>query len=218
MQAGAARVSVEPDGAVQQFIETFWREVGQRSEKRSGRMIDRPCAVATKATVSESHFVDGAVALDHIERGLFLAREAGLGDLADAFEACSDALHWSQNAGYHDSSRKAENSAAFLNNYIYGAMAGPEGPVFLDAPRLGLMVMAPNTLYPSHRHAPGEVYLMLTPGTQWRLDEGDWFEMAAGEVIYHDPWMSHAMRTGSEPMLALTAWTAPGDRNAIEWV
>ena len=79
------------------------------------------------------------------------------------------------------------------------------------------MLMGPGVTYPGHRHAPREVYLLLTPGTQWRLDEGEWFPVQPGDLLVHEPWQWHAMRTGAEPMLAFAGWLEPGRRRDIGW-
>ena len=76
--------------------------------------------------------------------------------------------------------------------------------------------MAPGVTYPGHKHEAREVYLVLTPGTQWRLDEGEWFDVMPGDLIYHDSWQMHAMRTADRPLLAFAAWIETGDRRAID--
>ena len=53
-----------------------------------------------------------------------------------------------------------------------------------------------NTTHGFFTHGPGylpepsarsqEFYLVLTPGSQWKLDDGDWFDVNAGDLILHD--------------------------------
>ena len=62
-----------------------------------------------------------------------------------------------------------------------------------------------------------EVYLVLTPGVQWRLDQGEWFDVAPGDLIYHHAWRMHAMRTADLPLFAFAGWVDAGRRVDIEW-
>ena len=52
----------------------------------------------------------------------------------------------------------------------------------------------------------GALYIPLTGGTEWRMGGGAWRQRAAGEVIHHASNVSHAMRTGAEPLLAFYLW------------
>ena len=38
-----------------------------------------------------------------------------------------------------------------------------------------------------------------------------------GDLIFHDSWQMHAMRTGAQPLLAFAGWIEVGDRRAIGW-
>jgi len=58
---------------------------------------------------------------------------------------------------------------------------------------------------------------VLTPGSQWCLDEGDWFDVDAGDLMFPDSWQMHAMRPGEQPLLAFAGWIEAGDRRAIGW-
>lgn len=163
--------------------------------------------------MSESRYSDEFPALDHLGAALALAARHDLADLAERFAAVESGLRWSQNPSY-----TAENAAqAFLDGYAYASLAGPEGPIHCAAPRGGYIIMGPNVTYPGHHHAPREVYLVLTPGAEWRLNDGEWFTVEAGDLIYHDAWAMHAMRTRDRPMLAFAGWIEPGDRRAISW-
>ncbi len=61
--------------------------------------------------------------------------------------------------------------------------------------------MAPEVTYPEHRHAPEELYVVLSPG-QWQQSRGDWHEPGAGGIVHNPPNVLHAMRSGSTPLLA----------------
>ena len=81
----------------------------------------------------------------------------------------------------------------------------------------GLLLLGPGVVYPGHHHEPKEVYLVMTPGSQWCLDEGDWFDVAPGDLVFHDSWKMHAMRTRDKPLLAFAGWLDAGDRRGISW-
>ena len=66
--------------------------------------------------------------------------------------------------------------------------------------------MVPDIDYPDHHHVAEEIYIPLTGGTEWRMGDGAFAARAAGEVIHHASNVSHAMRTGDEPLLALYLW------------
>lgn len=136
----------------------------------------------------------------------------GFADIADAFAAVADTLPWSQNPRYVE-----QGISHLLRGYAYASLSGPEGPIRCAAPRGGFYLMAPDIVYPSHNHAPREIYLIMTPGIEWCLDEGAWFEAKPGDLIYHAPWQMHAMRSAAEPALAYAAWLEPGNRRQISW-
>ena len=201
------------EDALEQVLNLSWQEVAERTDKLSGQPVTVPERVPSSRPVSESRFQKDFPVLVHLDRAVSLAEEFELTDLARSFARIAPSVAWSQNRSY-----TAENTdAEFLNGYAYAGLSGPEGPVLCTVPRGGFMLMGPDVTYPDHHHAPREVYLVLTPGTQWRLDQGDWFDVSPGDLIYHRPWQMHAMRTRSEPLLAFAGWIDAGDRLAISW-
>ncbi|HEY4193145.1 MAG TPA: dimethylsulfonioproprionate lyase family protein, partial [Mesorhizobium sp.] len=70
----------------------------------------------------------------------------------------------------------------------------------------GFLILGPEIVYPDHHHVAEEIYVPLTGGTEWRMGEGGFVARRAGEVIHHASNVNHAMRTGSEPLLALYIW------------
>lgn len=195
------------------LVQSIWQEVASRQDRRTGHRIDMPPVVLQEEPVSEARFSQSFPVLQHLGRAIGLSKSGALADIAARFEPIAHALDWSQNANY-----TSENcSITFLNGYAYAGLSGPDGPLFWAAPRTGIMLMGPHVLYPSHHHKAREFYLPMTPGAQWRLDNGDWFDVDAGELIYHDAWQMHEMRTHGEPLLALAGWIEAGDRGSIAW-
>ena len=198
--------------AVTELIDKSWSEATARSDARSGATISRPALEPLEAPRSESVFSDDFPVLGHLDAALELARRGPLAGLVEAFEAARDDIRWTQNAAYDE----ARVGRELLDRYAYACLSGPDGPQRCEAPLCGYILLAPNLEYADHRHAPREIYLLLTPGAQWSLDSGDWFEVEAGALIVHQPWQMHASRSGDQPMLAFAAWLERGDRLAIE--
>ena len=198
--------------AIEELIDRSWAEAAARTDIRSGATISRPPLEALAAPRSESVFSDRFPVLEHFDAALELARGGVLAGLAEACEAARGQFRWTQNAAYDE----ARVGRELLDKYAYAALTGPDGLRRCEVPLSGYILMAPGLEYAGHRHAPREIYLLLTPGAQWSLDGGDWFEVGAGELIVHEPWQMHAMRTADKPMLAFAAWLERGDRLAIE--
>jgi len=191
--------------------EALWQAVSTRPNKVTGTYVDIADPIPTKKIIGESRFNNRFPVLDYLETAIDLARASDLTDIVDQFAKVAWDLPWSQNASYTE-----ENcEPAFLAGYAYAGISGPEGPIVCAAPRGGLFLLGPSVTYPAHNHAPKEVYLVLTPGAQWQLDEGDWFKVSPGDLIFHDTLQMHAMKTGSQPMLAFAGWIEPGDRRSI---
>lgn len=150
-------------------------------------------------------------ALRHLRSAITIAEQGVLGPVASILRETHDALSWSQNPGYSEASL----GHRFMNNYTFGALTGEDVEANGDLPTSGFMLIGPDTEYRAHRHAPREIYLLLTPGTDWQLDRSEWFPVDAGCAVFHDAWQFHAMRTGDSPMLAFAAWLDPGDRRQI---
>lgn len=195
------------------LLAAAWQAVAARKDRRTGAAVEIPPLVPLEAPAVESRYAADFPVLRHLGAALALARRCALAELAARFERLLGGLAWSQNPGYD--ARNCE--AAFLDGYAYAAFSGPEGPVYCAAPRGGALLMAPHVTYPGHKHAPKEVYLILTPGAQWRLDAGEWFDVSPGDLIVHAPWVTHSMRTTRHPLLAFAGWLEPGDRRDIAW-
>ncbi len=112
----------------------------------------------------------------------------------------ADALSWQQTYG------AADFGAAFLDRYGWTEFIGLRGPIPSTELACGLLMLGPNIEYPAHAHEAEELYLPLAGSASWmRGDEGHALR-PVGVPIHHPPWMPHAMRTQSEPLLALYVW------------
>ena len=94
----------------------------------------------------------------------------------------------------------------FLEKYGWTELIGLRGPIASDSIACGFLFLGPQIEYPRHRHEAEEVYVPLTAQTLWQRSHHDWAYRAPGLPIYHAPWMPHAMRTETVPLLALYLW------------
>ncbi len=196
---------------IEKLVDLAWQTVAATPDFLTGKPVALPPRIPTEPGINESRFSDNFPALQSLADAVKLANENSLSALASAFAAVEPSLRWSQNPTYTE-----ENAGrALLDGYAYAPCSGPDGPIHCAVPRGGLMLMGPNVTYPPHNYAPREIYLILTPGTQWQLDHSEWFDVNAGDLILHEPWVAHSMRTTDKPMLAFAGWIEAGDRLSI---
>jgi quercetin dioxygenase-like cupin family protein len=100
----------------------------------------------------------------------------------------------------------ADFGPAFLERYGWTELIGRRGLVPSEQLAVGLLMLGPDVVYPSHSHDAEEVYLPLSGRAAWQRGAEGWRERAPGEVIHHASGVPHAMRTASEPLLALYLW------------
>ena len=196
---------------LQALNQLAWSLICARHDKLSGRQIAMPDKVDGEREDAESRFSDDFAVLEYIDAALSLSAQGPLAAIGESFARVMHQLRWSQNPNYTEHNSKR----SFLDGYAYAGFAGPDAPLLCAAPRGGLVLLGPDVEYTSHHHQPREVYLVLTPGSQWCLDEGDWFDVDAGDLIFHDSWQMHAMLTREQPLLAFAGWIEAGDRREI---
>lgn len=120
--------------------------------------------------------------------------------LGETLLAAHAALAWRQTYTAADFDR------AFLDGYGWTELFGTRGPYVSDAMAGGFLLLGPGLEYPDHHHVAEEIYIPLSGATDWRKGVAPFAIRAAGEVIHHPSEVSHAIRTGSEPLLALYLW------------
>ncbi len=148
-------------------------------------------------------------ARDLAPRGLpclvHLARATGLADdrsrpLTQFLRDHAGEFHWGQTY------TSADFGQNFMDNYGWLEVFGTRGHFENAEVAGGFLILGPGIEYPDHHHVAEEIYIPLTGGTEWRMGDGAWQQRTAGEVIHHASNVSHAMRTGAEPLLALYLW------------
>jgi dimethlysulfoniopropionate lyase len=137
--------------------------------------------------------------LRHLDRIVELV-PASAGPLAALVAERRAELRWGQTYSV------ADFGETFLANYGWLEVFGTRGHFVNDEVAAGLMILGPDIVYPDHQHVAEEIYIPLTGGTEWRMGEDGFRIRKADEVIHHASNVSHAMRTGKEPLLALYIW------------
>ena len=197
---------------IELLFNAAWDAVAAREPSPPGAIVQPERARAGEATAAR--MPTPLPVLAHLSQAIAVARAGPLGALAETFADVVDQLSWSQAGAYLSDPR----ARRFLDGYGFAIVSGPEGPVRREVPLSGFILLAPGHHYPAHHHPPREIYLPLTPGARWQLDEGAWFDVPAGQLIYHEAWKVHATMTGPEPFLAFVAWLDPAGRESVRWV
>src|SRR3546814_14319672 len=65
-------------------------------------------------------------------------------------------------------------------------LVGPRGLEDRNDLSIGASLLAPQVRYPDHRHAPEEVYFVLSPG-RFQHGASDWFEPGIGGTLSNEP-------------------------------
>ena len=121
-------------------------------------------------------------------------------DLIEAVRAVGAWLPWN----YHYAERA--DLPGLGDHVAFAEIIGPEAPYRSRAVCVGLTMIAPRTLYPSHRHPATELYYVVAGTAMWTAD-GMTRENPPGTFILHRSQVSHAMQTGDEPLLAVYTWS-----------
>ena len=126
---------------------------------------------------------------------------------APAFSApvCAELLAVAARLAWHRTYTQADVSsgaieALFLERYGWCELLRGR------ALACGFLLLGPGVHYPAHHHQPEELYLPLSGTAEWQQGDGVWRERPAGALIHHAALEPHAMRTGSDPLLALYLW------------
>ncbi len=159
------------------------------SVERIARAAEKPGAKgAAPALLPVCHWFDKA-----------LARDPGAPDIAaifDALRALYPLMVWRTRTGDDTASPN------FPESHANAMLLGPGGIEDRRDIWIGVSLLAPQTRYPDHRHAPEETYLVLSPG-RFRKEGRDWFEPGIGGSFFVPPNALHAMRADEAPLLAL---------------
>jgi Dimethlysulfonioproprionate lyase len=122
------------------------------------------------------------------------------GDVVAALCRAAPALAWRQSYSVK------ELDSAFLDNYGWTEILGLNGPVMSERLACGFLILGPSVHYPRHHHEAEEFYLPLSGTAAWQHGVAEWCDRPPGTAIHHASGDAHAMRTGTDPLLALYLW------------
>ena len=160
----------------------------------------RDCGVAVPESASREALVTpGRLAVEAWLGPVLRQSSTQTRDACRALAGIAPLLCWRQNPTYAD--------GALLAGYGYCELVGPRGHWVDKEMSLGVLLLAPTTLYPPHRHPATEDYVVLAGGAYWQVDHGPWRRLDPGAAIHHPSMAVHAMRTDTSPLLAAYLWT-----------
>lgn len=144
----------------------------------------------------------GAPVLRHLPGALERAAAGPHPGLIAAIGAAAPHLVWTQVKSY-----RAVMPRTFLDGYAHVNLLGRGGHFPDDRARCGLLLFGPDIDYPAHSHPARELYLVLDGTAEWWREGEDYRARPPGDRLLHEGSQSHAMRMGTEGLLALWAWT-----------
>ena len=117
----------------------------------------------------------------------------------DAIVNIVDKLAWRISAA-------GRKNADLASKIAVAEIFGPDGIVWSDECRFGLLYQAPHVVYPSHYHEAEELYLVLRGTAIWQKDDSAPSKQKPGDFIRHKAWQPHGIETSADPLLALWGW------------
>ena len=101
--------------------------------------------------------------------------------------------------------------------YFVVRLIGPGCLLHSDTILAGYFLQLPGIYYPLHSHAAAETYVILGGEADWTSDM-DIFRFGAGAMIYHPPYLPHAMRTFEQPLIAAWRWSGNIDADTYRFL
>ena len=141
---------------------------------------------------------------DHLGRALDNGEQEKTQSFVRAIEKIAPELHWQY--GYQDMPKSLEHK------YAYSELLGPNGPIVCDNLILGLVLFAPNCVYPAHSHQEiVESYYCLS-GFVSQNSTGVY---PPGSILYNQSHYEHSITTALyEPVLLSYVWV--GEPEVLE--
>ncbi|MBX3530380.1 MAG: transcriptional regulator [Rhizobiaceae bacterium] len=185
---------------LQNFADALAAALLEERGNFAGRPIAEKIVADMRADTGAIDFNGGTSlpVLDHLEAAFDSGRQmpGALERLADAFAALSPNLPWRRTGSARPEDRD------FWDGHANVAIIGKGGVEDRPGFWIGASLVAPGIIYPDHSHSPEEVYLLISPGS-FKHGGSGWTELAAGDTFHNVPGITHAMRAGAAPLLAL---------------
>jgi hypothetical protein len=125
------------------------------------------------------------------------AHSSAVAEVVDAFVGLEPSLRWATR-----STGGASASVNWPDGHANATIVSRGGLEARDDVQIGVSVMAPRVRYPDHRHAPEEVYLVLSRG-RFKHGPSSWVEPGIGGAFHNTPNIEHAMASDAAPLLAI---------------
>jgi quercetin dioxygenase-like cupin family protein len=139
--------------------------------------------------------------------------DSGDGNIEKLFAAVRAAFTFARWTEFYE---ETPWSQPFLSRFATGECIGPTGRFQSDDIVLGLFVLGPETFYPAHAHAAEEFYIVIAGEADFQTGATSAFAAKKqGDVVFHESDVSHAIRTTSQPMLAVYGWR--GKLDGASW-
>ena len=146
---------------------------------------------------------------DYLEQAIKTENNDETAILLNLIDQVRDSLTWEY--GYNKLPEELQEK------YAYSELLGPTGPILGQNLILGLVLLAPDCVYPEHSHDQiAESYLVLSG----RVTLNDSQEFCAADSIYNLPGKKHKLVTTDQPCLLAYAWSADKEiltNNAMEF-
>lgn len=124
--------------------------------------------------------------------------------LAAAIACAAEHLCWHTQDAY----QRQEIGEGFATSHAFAILRGDNAPFNARDFALGLLLMAPATLYRDHHHAAPELYAPLTGPHGWRFGIGRSVVVKpAHQPVWNPPLQPHLTKVGEVPFLGLFVWT-----------
>ena len=203
---------IDHEVAIRHFVSNIIVAIESKPDALQNKLVKIPdVADAIFDSASITEISPQLKAYRFVEEFVSLSQGSPTQGLVEQFFALEKLLIWGHASGYNTNNV----GQTFLDNYCHALLTGPEGPLKCAAPLGAFVLFGPDTFYKDHSHTPNEVYLALTGGAEWRVDDNDWQQLEAGEIIFIASEATHAIRTHDNPVLTFSFWLEPGDIGAI---
>lgn len=138
-----------------------------------------------------------------------LPEQAELQALVRALREAAPRLRWTDPYSHREDQRALR--AGYFVTTLVGSASRTAALAVDDTASVFLTVQAPHLLYPRHAHLAPELYCAVAGTADWQKGDAPFGPQPPGSWMVHPPWMSHAMQTRDEPLVALAIWTADLD-------
>lgn len=134
----------------------------------------------------------------HLDMAFFQSRKGPkeIVNLTDALISIEERLKWKIRGG------EPLEYPEFYDGHANAVIIGHGGLEIRKDLTIGVSLLAPETIYPKHRHLPEEIYIVLADG-KWMQGDSVMALKTSGELIHNPPNIWHAMESLKFPLLAI---------------